>query len=153
MSGAPKSALEGSKIDEPGRAESSRGDAPKNIGPHRVVAESPREFATDIVKPADGSTLLVQPATKETSEKGVEPAKDHDTMSSAEKRSKPTFPLSQAPVASMDVVEIEQPANPPKNALSSEANHQIVTKINQEKIDAAAQHRTVLKEIWERRVS
>lgn len=153
MSGPPKSAHEGSRTDEPGRAEGSRGDASKNIDPHRVVAESPRELATDIVVPADGSTRLVQPATKETSEKGVEPAKGLDAMSSAEKRSKPTFPLSQAPMASMDVVEIEQPANPPENALSGEANHQTVTKINQEKIDAEAKHRTVLKEIWERRVS
>jgi hypothetical protein len=99
--------------------------------------------------PAERSTLPVQPATKK---RVVEPAKDLDTMSSVKTRVKPTLSLSQAPVASMDAMEIEPPANPPNNTLPGESNHQIVTHIDQEKIDAAAKHRTALKEIWERRV-
>jgi len=102
--------------------------------------------------PAAGSTLPVQPATKETAEKIVEPAKDLDAMSSAKTGANPTFPLSQAPVASMDTMEIEQPANPPNNTLSGESDHKIITHIDQEKIGAAAKHRTVVKEIWEQRI-
>jgi hypothetical protein len=111
------------------------------------VAESLKELAT-VVMSAEGSTPLVRSATKETTEKVVEPAKGLDAMPSVETRSKPAFPLSQAPVASM---EIEQPAIPPENTLSGELNYQIVTQIDQEKMEA--KHRTVLKEIWERRVS
>lgn len=152
MNGPPTRSRGASRTDEPGRADSSRGDARNNIDPHRVVADSPRELAPSIRMPAEGSTALAQPATKATAEKVVEQAKDLDAMSSAETRSKPTSYLSQAPVASGDDMKIEQPANPPKSTLPGDLDRQIVARIDQEKIDASAKHRTVLKEIWERRV-
>jgi len=102
--------------------------------------------------PVEGSTPLVRPAAKETAEIFIEPAKDIDAMSSVETRSKPTFNLSQAPVTSADDMKIDQPANPPQNTLPGASDHQIVARTDEENVDAAAKHRTVLKEIWERRI-
>ena len=153
INGTPKRSHAARRADESERVQGSRGDAPNNIiDPHRVVAENPRELASAIRMPAQGSTPSVPPATKESAKTVIEPAKGIDAMSSAEARSTPTSYLSRAPVASADDMNIDQPANPPENALSGGSDHQTVARIDQEKIDPAAKHRTVLKEIWERRI-
>ena len=152
MNGAPTRSHGASRTEEPGRADGSPGDARNNIDPRRVVADSPRELAPSIHMPAEGSTSFTRPATKETAEKVVERAKGLDEMSSTETKSKPTSYLSQAPMASVDDMKIEPPANPPKSTLPGDSDHQMIAQIDQEKTDASAKHRTVLKEIWERRV-
>ena len=141
-----------SRTDEPGRPDGSRADARNNTDPPRAVADSPREPAPSIRMPAEGSTPLAQPATKGIAKKAVEQAKDLDAMPDVEMGPKPTSDMSQALVASADDMKIEQPANPPKSTLPGDSDHQRVAQTDQEKIDAAAKHRTVLKEIWERRV-
>ena len=100
-------------------------------------------------QPRPGSTLPTQqPATKESVEKVAQPAENLDVMSSAETRANPALPSSQAPApaASMDDMEIEH------NMPPDETNRQTPIPPGQEKIDAAARHRTVLKEIWGQRV-
>jgi len=96
---------------------------------------------------AQSSTL---PSTKETAEKVAESEESLNKMAITE--IKPALLLSQAPVAPMDAMEIEQPTNPPDNTPLDEPNHQVSTHSGQGKIDAMARHRTALKEIWKKRV-
>ena len=152
INGPPKRSHGASPADDSERVQGSRDNAPKNIDPHRVVAESPRDLASRIRMPAQGSTPLIPPATKETAEKVIEPAKDINAMSNAETRSKPTSYLSRAPVASANDMKIDPPPNPSENTRPGGSGHQTAARIDQEKVDSAAKHRTVLKEIWERRI-
>lgn len=142
------------RAGEPERAEGSR--APVDPDP-LVAAKSPKQLATHTPIPPQGqqgSTLPSQPATKQPVEKVVQPAETLDAMPSTEPRADPALSSSQAPapVASMDAMEIEQSANPPDNTPLNESNRQPPTNPGQETIDAAAKHRTVLKEIWAKRV-
>ena len=121
---------------------------PKSIDPHPVAAEIPKTLAADTPMPAAQSSTL--PSTKEIAEKVAEPEESLNEMAITE--IKPALLLSQAPVAPMDAMEIEQPANPPDNTPPDEPNHQVSTHSGQEKIDAMARHRTALKEIWAKRV-
>ena len=118
------------------------------------MAESPRELAADADAPipSEGSTLPLQPTAEEPAEKAVEPAEGLDAMPSNDKKTKPTSSLSQAAMATIDAMEIEQSTNLPDHTPSGESNPQIASRSDQGKADVVARHRAALKDIWARRV-
>jgi hypothetical protein len=117
-----------------------------------IVAESPKELAADThMPPSRGTSTL--PTREGPTDKVGDLADSPDPTSNTQKGTEPVSSLSRAAMAPTDaVMEIKQPTNLPDNTPSGEFSHQTITRSSQFKVDAAAKHRTVLKEIWARRV-
>jgi hypothetical protein len=109
---------------------------PRRTSP--ILVESPREFAPDSAPP-------FQPTTEEpAAETMAEPVQGLDAIVTTDTTANP---ISSSPQAAMEIDK-----SPLDDAPPGESDHQTITHASQEKMDAMAKHRTVLKHIWAQRV-